>query len=131
MAQYEEQRKEHREAVDLQRFMQAWEAYQQANPQQHILTSAMRNSNPSQTGPEEFLAMVGHPAEMQAFELAMPQLMGFLRGSLSNDFITLRVQIDPTRAVSKQLPPQEFLKESLERNPALADLLRKLDAELA
>ena len=131
MAQYEEQRKEHREAVDLRRFMQAWEAYQQANPQQHILTSAMRNSNPSQTGPEEFLAMVGHPAEMQAFELAMPQLMGFLRGSLSNDFITLRVQIDPTRAVSKQLPPQEFLKESLERNPALADLLRKLDAELA
>ena len=131
MAQYEEQRREHREAVDMQRFMQAWVAYQQANAQQHILTSAMRNSNPTQTSAEEFLAMVGHPAEVQAFELAMPQLMAFLRSQLGNDFITLRVQIDPTRSVSKQLPPHEFLKESIERNPALGELLRKLDAELA
>ena len=131
MAQYEEQRREHREAVDIQRFMQAWVAYQQANEQQHILTSAMRNSNPTQTSAEEFLAMVGHPAEVQAFELAMPQLMAFLRSQLGNDFITLRVEIDPTRSVSKQLPPHEFLKESIERNPALGELLRKLDAELA
>ncbi|MDE7349977.1 MAG: DNA polymerase III subunit gamma/tau [Muribaculaceae bacterium] len=131
MAQYEEQRKEHREPVDINGFMQAWAAYQQANSQQHILTSAMRGSTPQQTGPEEFLAMVGHPAEVQAFELAMPQLMAFLRGKLSNDFVTLRVEIDPTRAVSKQLAPQDFLKESIEKNPALGDLLRRIDAELA
>ncbi len=131
MAQYEEQRKEHREAVDIERFMQAWVAYQQSNQQQHILTSAMRNSTPKQTGQEEFLAMVGHPAEVQAFELAMPQLMGFLRRQLGNDFLTLRVEIDPTRAVSKQLAPQDFLKESVEKNPGLGELLRKLDAELA
>ncbi|MDE7347541.1 MAG: DNA polymerase III subunit gamma/tau [Muribaculaceae bacterium] len=131
MALYEEQRKEHRTAVDLESFMQAWVAYQEANQQQHILTSAMRNSNPQQTGPEQFLAMVGHPAEVQAFELAMPQLMDFLRSRLSNDFLMLRVEIDPTREVSKQLPPQEFLKECVEMNPDLGDLLRKLDAELA
>ena len=131
MARYEEQRKEHRAAVDIGSFMQAWMAYQQANQQQHILTSAMRSSNPQQTGPEEFLAMVGHPAEVQAFELAMPQLMEFLRRQLANDFLTLRVEIDPTRSVSKQLPPQEFLRESVEKNPALGDLLRRLDAELA
>ena len=131
MAQYEEQRREHRNAVDLPHFMQAWSAYQQSHPQQHILTSAMRGSDPQQTGQEEFLAMVGHPAEVQAFETAMPQLMEFLRRELGNDFLTLRVEIDPTRAVSKQLPPHEFLKESVERNPALGELLRKLEAELA
>ena len=130
-AQYEEQRREHRETVDLERFMQAWTAYRQANAQQHILTSAMRGSEPRQTGQEEFLAMVGHPAEVQAFEMAMPHLLAFLRQQLRNDFITLRVEIDPTRSVSKQLPPHEFLKESIEKNPALGELLRKLDAELA
>ncbi len=130
MAQFAEQRKEHREAVDMERFTQAWSAYQHANQQQHILTSAMRNSNPTQTGQEEFLALVGHPAEVQAFELAMPQLMEFLRRELCNDFLTLRVEIDPTRAVSKQLPPMEFLKETVEKNPALGELLRRLDAEL-
>ncbi|MDE7419268.1 MAG: DNA polymerase III subunit gamma/tau [Muribaculaceae bacterium] len=131
VAQYAEQRKEHRERVDLEAFTRAWLAYQQANQQQHILTSAMRNSDPRQTGEEAFLAMVGHPAEVQAFELAMPQLMAFLRQQLRNDFLTLRVEIDPTRAVSKQLPPQEFLKECVEKNPALGELLRKLQAELA
>ena len=131
MAQYAEQRKEHREQVDIEGFYRAWMAYQQANPQQHILTSAMRNSNPTQTGAEEFLALVGHPAEVQAFELAMPQLMEFLRRELRNDFLTLRIEIDPTRAVSKHLPPKEFLKECVEQNPALGELLRRLDAELA
>ncbi len=131
VAQYAEQRKEHRELVDMEGFARAWVMYQQANQQQHILTSAMRNSNPTQTGAEEFLALVGHPAEVQAFELAMPQLMEFLRRELRNDFLTLRVEIDPTRAVSKQLPPQEFLKECVEKNPALGDLLRRLQAELA
>ncbi|MDE5795109.1 MAG: DNA polymerase III subunit gamma/tau [Muribaculaceae bacterium] len=131
VAQYNEQRKEHREKVDIEGFMQAWVAYQQANRQQHILTSAMRNSTPRQTGDVEFLTMVGHPAEVQAFELAMPQLIAFLRNQLRNDFISLRVEIDPTRAVSKQLPPQEFLKECVEKNPALGELLRKLEGELA
>lgn len=131
MAQYSEQRKEHREPVTIEGFMRAWSAYQLANPQQHILASAMRSSDPRQTGPEEFLAMVGHPAEVQAFELAMTKLMEYLRHELSNDFITLRVEIDPTRVVSKQLPPQEFLKECIEKNPALGKLLTQIEAELS
>ncbi len=131
MAQYAEQRKEHREPVDMEGFARAWSKYQQANQQQHILTSAMRNSNPTQTGAEEFLALVGHPAEVQAFELAMPQLMDFMRRELRNDSLTLRIEIDPTRAVSKQLPPLEFLKECVQKNPDLGELLRKLQAELA
>ena len=131
MAEYNEQRKVHREPVGIEGFMQAWQAYQQANQQQHILTSAMRSSNPQQVGEEEFLAKVGHPAEVQAFELAMTQLLAYLRQQLRNDFLTLRVEIDPTRVVSKQLPPQEFLKECIEKNPALGDLLRKIDGELA
>ncbi|MDE6637500.1 MAG: DNA polymerase III subunit gamma/tau, partial [Muribaculaceae bacterium] len=37
MAEYNEQRKVHREPVGIEGFMQAWQAYQQANQQQHIL----------------------------------------------------------------------------------------------
>lgn len=131
MAQYAEQRKDHRESVTLDAFLQVWTAYQNSNPQQHILTSAMRNSDPQQTGPEEFLAKVGHPAEVQAFELAMPQLLEFLRKELHNDYITVKVEIDTERQVSKQLPPQEFLKECVEKNPSLGRLLTALDAELS
>lgn len=130
MAQYAEQRKDHRESVSIDQFMQVWVAYQKANTQQHILTTAMRNSTPQQTGPEEFLAKVGHPAEIQAFEMAMPQLIAFLRTELRNDHLTLKIDIDTSRQVSKQIPPQEFLKECIEKNPLLGQLLVNIDAEL-
>lgn len=131
VAQYEEQRREHRENVVLEQFMEAWNLFQNQHPQLHILTSAMRNSNPQQTGPEAFLAKVGQPMEVQAFEMEMQNLMDFLRRQLNNDFLTLKVEIDPTRNVIKQLPPQQFLKECVDKNPALAALLTALDAELA
>lgn len=131
VAQYEEQRREHRDNVVLEKFMQAWNLFQDRHPQLHILTSAMRNSNPQQVGPEAFLAKVGQPMEVQAFEMEMQNLMDFLRKQLNNDFLTLKVEIDPTRNTIKQLPPQQFLKECIQKNPALADLLNKLDAELA
>ncbi len=131
VAQYEEQRRDHRESVVPEQFMQAWNMFQNRHPDKHILTSAMRNSNPQQVGPEAFLAKVGQPMEVQAFELEMQNLMGFLRKQLNNDFLTLKVEIDPTRNTMKQIPPQQFLKECIEKNPALAELLTKLDAELA
>ena len=130
VAQYEEQRKEHRESVILDQFMQAWNRFQAGHTTHQLLTTAMRNSCLQQTGPESFLALVGHPADVQAFESSKQELMEFLRKELRNDFLTLQVQIDPTRDVIKQIPPQQFLKECLERNPALAELLAKLDAEL-
>lgn len=131
VAQYEERRRERRENVVLEKFMEAWNLFQNQHPQLHILTSAMRNSNPQQTGPEAFLAKVGQPMEVQAFEMEMQNLMEFLRKQLNNDFLTLKVEIDPTRNVIKQLPPQQFLKECIDKNPALAALLTALDAELA
>lgn len=61
----------------------------------------------------------------------MPQLLEFLRKELHNDYITVKVEIDTERQVSKQLPPQEFLKECVEKNPSLGRLLTALDAELS
>lgn len=131
VAQYEEQRREHRDSVVLDSFMQAWGAFQAQNPGQHILTSAMRNCSLHQIAPETFLAKVGQQMEVQAFETEMQNLVSFLRRQLNNDFIVLKVEIDPTRDTVKQLPPQQFLRECIEKNPALATLLEAIDAELA
>lgn len=131
IAQYEEQRREHRDPVVLESLMQAWVAFRNGHPDKHILTSAMRNCSLQQVGPEAFVAKVGQPMEVQAFESEKKELMDFLRQTLRNDYLTLAVEIDPTRNAIKQLPPQEFLKECVEKNPALASLLTALDAELA
>ena len=131
VAQYEEQRREHRESVVLEQLQQVWVAFQNAHPEKHILTTAMRNCRLQQTGPETFLVKVGQPMDVQQFETDKKELMDFLRGELRNDYLTLQVEIDPTLIPEKQLPPTEFLKESIARNPALARLLSALDMELA
>lgn len=131
VAQYQEQRREHRDSVVLDGFMQAWAAFQMQNPGQHILSSAMRNCFIQQIAPEAFLIKVGQQMEVQAFESEMQNLVSSLRRQLNNDFIVLKVEIDPTRDTVKQLPPQQFLRECIEKNPALASLLEAIDAELA
>ncbi len=132
VAQYEEQRRQHRESVGIEAFAQAWAAFQtqKENQKKHVLTSAMRNSGLEQTAPEEFLVKVGQPMEVQALETDMKPLMEFLRQQVLNDFITIKVEIDQTRDTIKRLPDHLFLQECLKINPALAQLLERLDAEL-
>lgn len=131
VAQYQEQRREHRDSVVLDGFKMAWADFQARNPGQHILSSAMRNCSIQQTAPEAFLIKVGQQMEVQAFESEMQNLVSSLRRQLNNDFIVLKVEIDPSRDTVKQLPPQQFLRECIEKNPALARLLDAIDAELA
>ena len=112
-------------------FMRVWNEYIVANPSQHILVSAMRTANPKRSGDAEFRILVDHPAQQQAFELAMTKILQFMRDRLGNDFLSLRVDINPESAVPKMLPPQEFLKKVMTENPELGKFLIDIDAEIS
>lgn len=120
-----------REPVTPEGLSQAWQEFIYANSDKHILISAMRNTVPQLSGDNEFRVTVEHPAQQQAFESAMPSLMSYLRDKLRNDMLSLKVEIDTTKVVIKNLPPQELLKKVVQENPVIADFLRKIDAELA
>lgn len=112
-------------------FMRAWEDFIATVPDQKILVSAMRNSSPKRgEEPLEFQVMVDHPAQQQAFELAMPRLMEFLRQRLRNDFLTLRAVINPEKEIQKPLTPREFLQKTVSQNEALGQFLKSLDIEI-
>lgn len=96
----------------------------------HILVNAMRSAHPEQSGQNAYRIMVDHPAQQQAFELAMPKLIQYLRDTLSNDLLTLKVDINTNPAGAKQLPPKEFLKQVVERNPVMGQFLRDINAEM-
>ena len=112
-------------------FMRAWHDYMDSAPDQVILVSAMRNAQPVRRDNLEFDVMVDHPAQQQAFELAMPKLIQFLRERLSNDFLSVKAIINPEKEVVKFLPPQEFLKKAVATNPDLGRFLKELDIELS
>lgn len=119
-----------RNAVTLEALTKAWEDFIIKNPDKHILISAMRKASPSQKDAETFRVLVDHPALRQAFESEMADLIGYLRDALSNDFISLEVEIDTSAKVVKQIAPQELLKEMIRQNPSLGDFIGTLDAEL-
>ncbi|MDE7160953.1 MAG: hypothetical protein K2O24_08965, partial [Muribaculaceae bacterium] len=119
-----------REPVTEETLATAWQEFAAANPDLHILISAMRSGTPAKAGEDTFTFTVGHPAQAQAFESAMPRLMQFLRERLNNDSLVINILIDSSREPDRTLPPQEFLRKAVEGNPALGTLLANLDAEL-
>lgn len=116
--------------VDPERFMQVWGEFIARNPQLHILVNAMRSAKPVAAPDHSFRIVVDHPAQLQAFEMSMPRLLEYLRDSLENDLLTLKVEVDSNPVANKQLPPKEFLKKIVNENPAMAKFLSDLDAEL-
>lgn len=116
--------------VSQERFMQVWGEFIARNPQLHILVSAMRSAKPTPSGDNSYSIIVDHPAQLQAFELQMPRLIEYLRNSLENDLLTLKVEVNSDPVANKQLPPKEFLRQAVSENPNLAGFLSALDAEL-
>ncbi len=116
--------------VSAESFQSAWDEFIAKNPDKHILISAMRKCRPQQINDDTYRVTVDHPALQQAFESAMRELSEYLRSSLKNDFISIEVTLDDSATVIKQISRQELLKEIIEDNPAMSDLLSAIDAEL-
>ncbi|MDE6391821.1 MAG: DNA polymerase III subunit gamma/tau [Muribaculaceae bacterium] len=119
-----------KEAFTDAQFIAAWNEYIASVPDQKILVSAMRNASPTRRDNLEFDVLVDHPAQQQAFELAMPKLLRFLRERLRNDFLTVKAMINPEKEVVRQLSPQDFLRKAVTENAALGEFLKEIEIEL-
>ncbi|MDE6008165.1 MAG: hypothetical protein K2G90_03050, partial [Muribaculaceae bacterium] len=116
--------------INPEGFAAAWNEFIVRNPSLHILVNAMRGAKPQPAENNVYRIVVDHPAQLQAFELSMPRLLEYLRDSLSNDLLTLRVEVAEAQPGNKHLPPKEFLRKVVEENPAMGNLLRVINGEL-
>lgn len=108
----------------------AWNVYIEKNPDQRILVSAMRGNPPRNIDGKQFKVTVQHPAQLQAFETVMTDLVEYLRNSLKNDFIQLQVGLSEIPTTNNTMNPKEFLKLVVEENEELARFLKATGAEL-
>lgn len=111
-------------------FRAAWDEYISTHPEQRILVAAMRATLPENTENFSFRIKVDHPAQKQAFEMAMTEILEFFKNKLENDFITFSVTISESENVEKKMNPKEFLKMAVDENAELAKFLQAIDAEL-
>ena len=110
-------------------FMRVWNSYIGEHPDQRILISAMRSFSPQMISKESYKAVVAHPAQQQAYESAMGELLSYLRQELHNDKVTLMVELAALKEDTQAKSPKEFLKEVLESNEELSQFLKNIDAE--
>lgn len=113
-----------------EQLLELWDRFIALNPDKFILISAMRKARPIRENEETFSVSVDHPALFQAFDSEMPELIGFLRDSLENDYISLKIKIAEGNDVVKQLPQRELLREIIDTNPVIGNFLADFDAEL-
>ena len=113
-----------------QDFMRAWNGFMNENPSLHILVNAMRSAQPQQASDVKYNIQVDHPAQKQAFELAMTKLLQFMREKLANDFVEIAVTLSEAAAAQRPPTPREFLQELVSSNPTMAKFLNDIDAEL-
>lgn len=113
-----------------EQLLKAWHDYADSIPDKPILVSAMRGFSPQRGDNLEFSVIVDNPMQVQSFESEMSRLIPFLREKVGNDLVTLKAILNPEKKVVKYLSPQEFLKKTVEGNPALGDFLKKLDIEI-
>ena len=111
-------------------FVQVWEEYITNHPEQRILVAAMRASAPEKVTETVYKVRVDHPAQKQAFESSVGELLDFFKQKLENDEITLQVEISEKGPQEKRMNQKEFLQLVIEENEELAKFLKNIDAEL-
>ena len=113
-----------------EQFLKAWNDYAAFHPDQRILVAAMRAASPVKISETAYQVSVSHPAQKQAFEGCINELLDFIKNELSNDFVTLSIDISDSHSEEKEMNPREFLKLTIAENPELAKFLKAIDAEL-
>lgn len=114
----------------FEEFKNAWDEYADSHPEQRILIAAMRSAVIQCTDETTYQVTIDHPAQKQAFESSLIELLAFLKKKLSNDMVSLSIEVSDKQDSEIKMNSKDFLKLVVEENPELAKFLRNIDAEL-
>lgn len=112
-------------------FTQAWEAFMDAHPKEHVLCHAMRNGRPEKREGRSYVMNVVNEAQMQTIGEWMPELIRFMRDRLANDHITLGVEIKEGETPRHVLNDRELLATLMEERPMLRTFVEGLKLRLS
>lgn len=107
-----------------------WFQFIYQHPEMHIVVNAMRNSIPECVGDSLYKIMVDNPAQMQAIEQSMGEILSFMRNGLENDMFALNIDITPNVVKERMMTPIEFINKLMDENPVISEGLRRFNAEI-
>lgn len=130
----EESEQEHRmlrrKPINYDALKDLWFQFIYQHPEMHIVVNAMRNAIPECVGDSLYKIMVDNPAQMQAIEQSMGEILTFMRNGLENDMFALNIDITPNIVKERMMTPVEFIKKIMDENPVISEGLREFNAEI-
>lgn len=108
----------------------AWQEFMTLNPTRHILNNTMRASFPTRVEGDRFKMMVENEKQRQEMEEAMPEILAFIHDKLSNDSITVGVEINEGEASPHTWNERQVLAHMVETRPILKDFIDTFDLSL-
>lgn len=103
----------------------AWHSYMAAHPTDHILVNAMRAHFLQNAGNGLYTFILDNAIQEQIVAEALPELTAHLRNSLSNDTITLKVEINQGESSPLTWSDHEVLDRMIENAPVLREFIDK------
>lgn len=103
----------------------AWEAYMELHKKAHVLCNTMRASRPERKSPDspELRMLVANQPQVDFMLQELPNLLAYLRATLSNDFIEMTVEVNDDPDSPAAWSDRELLRHIVENNPHAADFI--------
>ncbi|MDE6325077.1 MAG: DNA polymerase III subunit gamma/tau [Duncaniella sp.] len=101
----------------------AWDTYIANHPKEHILTNTMRAGRPTAISGHNYKMLVENEMQQTTVNEAMYSILQHLRDTLSNDHITLAIEINQGAASPHTWNEREVLAHMVEHTPALKDFI--------
>lgn len=104
----------------------AWQTFINAHPTEHILINTMRASFPALIQNDTYKIMVENEMQRNILTQAMPTLMKHLHDSLSNDNVSLTIEINQGEASPHTWNERQVLSHMIENTPILRSFIDDL-----
>lgn len=118
-----------RTSFTADQLLEAWEKFRQQHTDKPILYNTMRSARPVPAHDFVYCVTVQNPAQRD--ELAdNADLLEFLKNEVGNDSLRLEYKLADPDARPQVLTKPELLKEIVEKNPSISELLTEFDCRL-
>lgn len=108
-----------------------WQSYITANPTAHLLVNTMRVCRPVIIEDSRLLLIVESEPQAEQLKNAFHALLPYLRQRLSNDNITIEIELNQGTPSPRTWNEREVLADIAKRNPAVQQFIENYNATIS
>ncbi len=126
----EEEVKQYNNDFSQEELLKAWDEYIDGLEEEKLLKNAMSIYKPKKQSDNIIKIEVGNEINKNYFEENSLSIMTFLRKKLSNDYLTMDIEIVEAKLTQKAMTSRDMFEELAKQNPSLRKLTDEFGLEL-